>query len=181
MRTGSPGDGTEKVELEYNSLDLGVLYNLTHRTNIGLMLRNIYGVSPRHEDDDFSLPRYATFGISSKKDGYTFSLDNEIIHGKYGSGGGKTARFWLLRGGVEKETEGMLKLRLGLIYPVVADTSTAGDMRKDIPSPKIGGAAGIGVEFDRFIIDFAMYGDPAKSYVEQRGVVTSVGTIILTF
>jgi hypothetical protein len=181
LRTGSPDDGSEKVELEYNTFDLGVLYNLTDRTNIGLMLRNIYGVSSKNEDDDFSLPRYATFGISSKKDGYTFSLDNEIIHGRYGSGEGKTAKFWLLRGGVEKETEGMLKVRLGLIYPVVAHTSTAGDMRKDVPSPKIGGAAGIGAEFDRFIIDFAVYGDPAKSYVEQRAVITSVSTIILKF
>ena len=50
------------------------------------MLKNIYGVSLKKEDDNFSLPRYATLGISSKKDGYTFSLDNEIIYGRYGGG-----------------------------------------------------------------------------------------------
>lgn len=120
-------------------------------------------------------------GISSKRDGYIFSLDNEIIHGRYGGEEKKTAKFWLLRGGVEKEIEGILKLRLGLIYPVVAYTSTVGDMREDIPPPKIGGAVGIGAEFDRLIIDLAVYGDPARSYVEQEKVVTSVGTIILKF
>lgn len=145
------------------------------------MLRNIYGVSSKDEDDGFSLPRYATLGISFKKDGYTFSLDNEIIRGRYGGEDKKTAKFWLLRGGVEKEIEGILRLRLGLIYPVVAYTSTVGDMREDIRSPKIGGAAGVGAEFDRFIFDFAVYGDPAKSYVEQEKVVTSVGTITVKF
>ena len=145
------------------------------------MFRNIYGVSLDKEDDSFSLPRYAILGISSKKGGYTFSLDNEIIFGRYGGKEKKTARFWLLRGGVEKKVGGTLELRLGLIYPVVAYTSTVGDMRKNIPSPRIGGAVGIGVEFDRFIIDFALYGDPAKSYVEQDTVVTSVGTMTLKF
>ena len=145
------------------------------------MLKNIYGVSSNMEDDSFSLPRYATLGISSKKDGYTFSLDNEIIHGRYGTGKNKTAKFWLIRSGVEKEIEGILELRLGLIYPVMAYTSTVGDMREDIPSPKMGGAVGIGAELYIFIIDFAVYGDPAKSYVEQDQVVTSVGTITLKF
>jgi len=145
------------------------------------MLKNIYGVSSKGEDDDFSLPRYVTVGISSKRGGSTFSLDSEIIHGRYGGEEKKRAKFWLLRAGVEKEIEVILKLRLGLIYPLVAYTSTVGDMREDIPSPKIGGAVGIGAEFDRFIIDFAVYGDPARSYVEQDRVVTSVGTIILKF
>jgi len=145
------------------------------------MLKNIYGVSSKKEDDSFSLPRYATLGIPLKKDGYTFSLDNEIIHGRYGGEEKKTAKFWLIRGGVEKEIEGILKLRLGLIFPVVAYTSTAGDMREDIPSPKIGGAVGIGAEFDRFNIDFAVYGDPARSYVEQDKAFLSVGTIIVKF
>jgi hypothetical protein len=181
FRTGSPDDGAQKLELEYNTFDLGVLYNFTNGINLGLMLKNIYGISSKKEDDDFSLPSYATLGISSKKDGYTFSFDNEIIHGRYGAGEKKTARFWLLRGGVEKDIDGILKLRLGLIYPIVAYTSTVGDMREDIPSPKIGGAGGVGAEFDRFIIDFTVYGDPAKSYVEQQKVVTSVGTIVLKF
>ena len=145
------------------------------------MLKNIYGVSSKHEDDDLFLPRYSTFGISSKKAGYTFSFDNEIIHGRYGSGKNKRAKFWLLRSGVEREIQGVLSLRLGLVYPMVAYTSTAGDMRDDIPSPRISGAAGIGAEFDRLIIDFAVYGDPARSYVEQRRVATSVGTITFKF
>ena len=181
FRTGSPEDAAEKIELEYNSFDLGALYSFTNGINLGLMLKNIYGVSSNKDDDSFSLPRYVTLGISSNRDGYIFSLDNEIIQGRYGGEEKKIAKFWLLRGGVEKEIEGILKLRLGLIYPVVAYTSTVGNMREDIPPPKIGGAVGIGVEFDRLIIDLAVYGDPARSYVEQEKVVTSIGTIIVKF
>jgi len=160
---------------------LGVLYNLTDRTNLGVVLKNIYGVSSKTEDDDFFLPRYAILGISTKRHGYTFSLDNEIIRGRYGGKEKKKAEFWLLRGGVEKEIKGILELRLGLVYPVVAYTSTIGDIKQDVPSPKIGGAVGIGAEFDRFIIDLAVYGDPARSFVEQEKILSSVGTMILKF
>jgi hypothetical protein len=169
------------LELEYNTFDVGLLYKFTNEINLGLMVKNIYGISSNKEDDNILLPRYATLGISKMIDGYTLSFDSEIIYGRYGGKEKKTARFWLLRGGVEKKIGGLLGVRLGLIYPVVAYTSTAGDIREDIPSPKIGGAAGIGAEFDRFTIDFAVYGDPARSYVEQERVFTSVGTIIVRF
>ena len=145
------------------------------------MVKNIYGVSSNKDDDTLSLPRYATVGISLRKDGYTFSLDSEIVYGRYGGTEKKTAQFWLLRGGAEKKIGDVFRVRFGLIYPVVAYTSTAGDIREDIPWPKIGGAAGIGAEFDKLTIDFAVYGDPAKSYVEQDRVLTSVVTVILKF
>jgi len=149
--------------------------------NLGLMVKNIYGVSSKKGDDNLLLPRYATLAVSARKDGYIFSLDSEIIYGRYGSEKRKKARFWLLRGGAEKKIGDLLSVRVGLIYPVVADTSTAGDIKDDIPSPRIGGAAGIGVDFDRITLDFAVYGDPARSYVEQKKVFTSVGTITLKF
>jgi hypothetical protein len=145
------------------------------------MLKNIYGVSSNKDDDAFSLPRYATVGISLSKDGYTFSLDSEIVHGRYGGKEKKTAQFWLLRGGAEKEIGDVFRIRFGLIYPVVAYTSTAGDIRDEIPWPKIGGAAGIGANFDKLAIDFAVYGDPARSYVEQDTVFLSVMTLIVKF
>ena len=145
------------------------------------MVKNIYGVSSNKEDDTLSLPRYATVGISLRKDGYTFSLDSEIIHGRYGGTEKKTAQFWFLRGGVEKKIGDVFRVRFGVIYPIVAYTSTAGDIRDDIPWPKIGGAAGIGAEFDKLTIDFAVYGDPARSYVEQDAVFLSVVTLIVKF
>lgn len=157
------------------------MYHLTDEINLGLMVKNIYGVSSNKDDDAFSLPRYATVGISLSKAGYTFSLDSEIVHGRYGGAEKKTAQFWLLRGGVEKEIGDVFRVRFGLIYPVVAYTSTAGDIRDEIPWPKIGGAAGIGAEFDKLTIDFAVYGDPARSYAEQDTVLLSVGTLIVKF
>ena len=145
------------------------------------MVKNIYGVSSNKDNDTLSLPRYATVGISLRKDGYTFSLDSEIVHGRYGGKEKKTAQFWLLRGGAEKKIGDVLSVRFGLIYPLAAYTSTTGDMRDDIPRPKIGGAAGIGLEFNRLTIDFAVYGDPARSYVEQDTALLSVATLIVKF
>ena len=160
---------------------MGALYRLTDGIRLGLMIKNLYGMSSENGYERYSLPRYATLGISSEKGKNTFSLDSELIFGRYGGVEKKTAQFWLVRGGVERERRGGLKARVGLIYPVVAYTSKAGDMREDIPSPKIDVSAGIGAEFGRFTLDFAVYGDPAKSYVDEETVVTSVGTVIIKF
>lgn len=148
---------------------------------MGLMVKNVYGISSNEGYEEYRLPRYATLGISSKRGAYTFSLDSEVIFGRFGGVEKKIAQFWLLRGGLERELKGVCKARVGLIYPVLAYTSTAGDMQEDIPSPKIDGTAGIGVEFGRITVDFAVYGDPAKSYVDEERVLSSVGTIIIEF
>lgn len=181
LRAGGPDGRSQRVELEYSALDVGALYQVTDGIRLGLMVRNAYGVSSDKGYERYSLPRYVTLGISSAKGRYTFSLDSEVIFGRFGRVEKKVAQFWFLRGGLERGLRGGFKARLGLIYPVVAYTSTAGDMREDIPSPKIGGAAGISGEFGRITIDVAVYGDPAKSYVEQERVLTSVGTVIIKF
>ena len=179
--TGGTEGGFYRVELEYNAFDIGALYRVREGMRLGLMAKNLYGRSPNTGYKHYSLPRYLTMGISSEMGAYTFSLDSEVIFGRFGRVKDKVAQFWFLRGGLERKLRGGFKVRLGLIYPMVAYTSTAGDLRKDIPSPRIGGAAGIGAEFGKIAIDFAVYGDPARSYVEQERVLTSVGTVIIKF
>lgn len=159
---------------------------------MGLMVKNVIGLSDakRHYsgasagdgDYSFSLPRYVTIGMSFKRGDYTWSFDSESIFGRYGGIGKKTAEFWFLRAGVEKAAVmRYLKLRAGLILPVIARTSTIGNIRDDIPDPKIGGSAGAGLEFGRYFADFAVYGDPGKSYVEQDPEITFTVTVGINF
>jgi len=145
------------------------------------MAKNLYGKSTDKDYERYSLPRYVTMGIASETGLYTFSLDSELIFGRFGREKDKAAQFWFVRGGVERDLGTRLKARLGLIYPIVAYTSTSGDMRGDIPWPKIGGAAGIGAEFGKIAIDLAVYGDPARSYVEEKKVISSVGTVMIKY
>ena len=179
--TGGPDGGFYKVELEYSTFDIGALYRVREGLSLGLMAKNIYGRSSNKRYERYSLPRYVTVGISFETGAYTFSLDNEVIFGRFGRVKDKVAQFWFVRGGVERPLGSRFKARIGLIYPIMAYTSTAGDMREDIPSPKIDVAAGIGVEFGRITLDFAVYGDPAKSYAEEERVLTSVGTVVIKF
>ena len=181
LRAGGPDGRLQKIELEYSAFDVGALYRVREGIRLGLMAKNLYGRSPNKGYERYSLPRYVTMGISSETGAYTFSLDNEVIFGRFGRVKDKVAQFWFVRGGVERPLGSRFKARIGLIYPVMAYTSTAGDMREDIPSPKIDVAAGIGVEFGRITLDFAVYGDPARSYVEEERVLTSVGTVVIKF
>ncbi len=174
-------DLVEKVGVEYTSFDVGVLYRFSKRKKIGLMLKNISGFSFKEAHDLFMLPKYATLGVSLKKGKHLYSLDCETIFGKFGGLEKKTAEFCLIRGGVEKEITGNVKVRLGLIFPVVAYTSSLGNIRNEIPWPGIGGATGIGAEFKHLKIDFALYGDPAKSYINQDIRLTASGTLIFVF
>jgi len=154
-----------------------LLYRVRKGLHVGLTAKNVYGASPNKGYEHYALPRYVTLGLSSQLGTYTFALDSEVIFGRFGRNKDSAAQFWFVRTGLEKKLASGLNARLGLIYPVVAYTSTAGDMQEEIPSPKIGGAAGIGVEIGRISIDFTVYGDPAKSYAEQQRVLTAVGTI----
>jgi len=167
------------VELAYRTFDVGLLYRVRQDLHVGLMAKNIYGASPNEGYEHYALPRYVTLGLSSQIGAYTVALDSEVIFGRFGRTRDTAAQFWFVRAGLEKKLKGGLHARLGLIYPVVAYTSAAGDMREEIPSPKMGGAAGIGAEIGRISFDFTMYGDPVRSYVEQQRVLTAVGTITM--
>ncbi|MFZ2632656.1 MAG: hypothetical protein WA081_12780 [Desulfosalsimonadaceae bacterium] len=129
--------------------------------------RSDYSTFGYPEGSDFSLPTGATIGISDIFQEFLFSLDNEIIYGHYG-GDSKRAKFWFIRAGLEKPLDSRFTLRCGLIVPAIAQTSSLGDMRDDLPWPKMGGTLGLGVTWGRFIIDLAVFGDPARSYVDQE-------------
>lgn len=156
-------------------MDIGILYRFSSKYRMGLMVKNIVDIyessnSPdiTPENADFSLPLYTTLGLSAQYLGLLLSLDNELIYGHYGGTKSKTATFWFVRAGVEKKLNEMCVLRCGLSIPVKARTDTLGNIRNDLPWPKMGGALGIGVKIDRLTFDFAVYGDPAESYVNQE-------------
>jgi hypothetical protein len=138
------------------------------------MVKNIADIyessdSPDNAPDNsnFTLPVYITLGFSAKYQGLLLSLDNELIYGHYGGTKSKKATFWFIRAGVEKEFNNWFTLRCGLTIPVKAQTDTLGNIRNDLPWPKMGGAVGISTRIERFTVDFSVYGDPAQSYVDQ--------------
>lgn len=64
---------------------------------------------------------------------------------------------------------------------LIARTSTLGDIRKNMPEPKIGGSIGLGLRYESFDIDVSLFGDPAKSYLEQQPSFASVVSITVGF
>ena len=180
-RTGGSDGTDEKLAVEYNSINLGMLYRISATTRIGLMLKNIFGFSLKKKYDSFALPKYATLGISTKRKRQTFSFDSEFIFGRFGGVEKKTTEIWLLRAGLEHEIGRLFRLRGGLLYPVIARTSSLGNLKKDIPWPKLSVSMGIGLELKSFNIDLALYGDPAKSYVEQEPVPGATVTLTYKF
>ncbi len=169
------------IGVKYKTFDIGLLYDGSETINIGIIVKNIYGLNSSAKNDTFGLPKYASIGISYKKGKYLCSFDNEVIFGKYGGLVKKTARFWFIRAGFEAETVWKIDVRIGLIFPVVAYTSDLGNLTDDIPSPRMGGTLGFGREFKHFILDFAAYGDIAESYVEEEIKLSAVGSVILKF
>jgi hypothetical protein len=110
---------------------------------------------------------------------YVLSLDSEHIFGTFGGLVEKDAEMWFLRGGFEKKITQWATGRVGIIYPVLAETSTIGDIRADMPSPKIGGSIGIGLEYKSFTIDISIFGDPVESYLEQEARISSAVSITM--
>lgn len=174
---------------------MGFLYRLTDRTKLGLMIKNIADIRSSGRGDpentsrsDFTLPIYITAGYSTTADfppifgnHWLFSIDNEFIYGRYGSSAGNRARFWLLRGGVEKQIHPSVYLRGGVIIPVIAETDSLGNIRDDLPGLKIGGALGMGFTYRNITVDAAVYGDPARSYIEQTARIKGVASLSIRF
>lgn len=162
-------------------IDIGGLYHISHEVRIGAMIKNLFGFPFEEKYSSFSLPRYLTIGVSRDAEDYTLSLDGEYIFGTYSGMEKKDVKMLFLRGGFEKEITQRLKGRMGLVYPVISRTSTLGDIRDDMPSPRIGGSIGLGFKYRPFIVDLSIYGDPAKSYMEQKAVISSVVSITLEY
>lgn len=178
-----------KFGVDYDTFDVGLLYSKSKSIDIGFMVKNVYqlsgpdgfhsGLKEIDSDYSFKLPRYMTLGICYKKKNLIWSFDNETIFGEYGGTGHKKAEFWFIRSGIEKKTNGLFTYRAGLIIPIIAKTSTTGDLRKNIPFPKMSGPLGIGINVKKWTFDFAVYGDPGRSYAEQKPKLQCISTITL--
>jgi len=130
-------------------------------------------------DNRFSLPLYITLGVAVQKETWQFSCDQEVIYGHFGGLEKKKAEFWLIRAGIEKKIFDNKFLRAGLIIPVIARTSSLGNIRADLPDPKFGVTLGGGVIFRHFKADLAVTGNPGKSYVEQDIHLQAIASISL--
>lgn len=133
------------------------------------------------EGSGFSLPTYTTLGFAAWYNDLLLTIDNELIYGHYGGRKSKTATFWFLRAGAEKKLSDLFALRCGITIPIVARTDTLGNIRNDLPWPKMGGAIGISADLRGFTLDFSIYGDPAESYVDQTIRIKTVGSLTVRF
>lgn len=107
--------------------------------------------------------------MSLKKTSWNLYFDNEIMTGYYGNEK-KYMKFWFLRLGIEKAMQGNFALRGGITIPVLAETSTLGNILDSIPNPKFNAAAGIGYRIQRWKIDATIFFNPGKSYVEHKPI-----------
>lgn len=160
---------------------MGAIYRFSDSTRLGLMFKNIVGFSFKDEYSGFSLPKYLTIALSHTIASTTLTLDSEHIFGSFGGYEKQSADIWFLRGGVEHCLSPYIRLRAGLVYPVIFETSASGDLKDDIPWPGAGASLGLGLVFKRFNIDLALYGDPARSYVEQDLSLGATGTLVYRF
>lgn len=145
------------------------------------MFKNLVGFSFKSEYSGFSAPKYATLALSHSMGPTTLALDSEYIFGRFGGADKQSATIWFLRGGLEHRLIRHIRLRAGLVYPVIAQTSAAGDLKEDIPWPGTGASVGMGLDLKRFDIDLAFYGDPARSYVKQSPRLGVTGTLTYKF
>ena len=176
--------------LDYTTLDAGLLWQATPDITIGLMAKNLVDLhksgfvrttTERISQTRFSMPLISTLAVAVTKDTWLFTCDQEVIYGHFGGLEKKKAEFWLVRVGVEKRISNNRFIRAGLIIPLIARTSSLGNIRNDLPSPKFGATIGAGMNFRRFKVDLAITGNPGRSYIEQKIYLQAVAgiTIIL--
>ena len=165
-----------EVGLDYTTIDAGLLWQVREDVTLGVMSKNLIDVhksgyirrtDTRIGKNGFSMPLITTLAVTVEKETWRFACDQELIYGHFGGQEKKKAEFWLMRAGVEKRIFGHLFLRAGVIVPMVARTSSLGDLRDDLPDPKFGLTLGAGISFSHIKADLALTGNPAKSYIEQ--------------
>lgn len=165
--------------VSYNTLDLGLIYRFNENLSASVVNRNILHFwekrfstdenSNFEENAAFSMPGYYTFGLAWKRD-FSLYLDNEIITGDYGGKKLKYMKFWFIRAGMEKTMKNLLILRFGLTCPVIAETSTLGDIRRKLPNPRFTLSTGCGYQIRHFSFDLAVFLNPGQSYVQRKPV-----------
>ncbi len=127
----------------------------------------------------FSMPLITTLAVAVQQDTWLFTCDQEFIYGHFGGQEKKKIEFWMIRAGMEKQVLDHTFLRAALIIPVIARTTSLGNIRNDLPSPKFGATIGAGFVFSHFKFDLAITGNPGKSYVEQKIYLQAVASISL--
>ncbi|MCF7883071.1 MAG: hypothetical protein K9M95_02985 [Candidatus Cloacimonetes bacterium] len=90
--------------------------------------------------------------------------------GKYGGKTLKDMKIWFLKIGVEKTYLKKLDLRAGITAPIMAETTTLGNLLDKIPDPKLNLSCGIGYKWKRFTFDSALFFNPGLSYAERKPV-----------
>ena len=177
---GSDADSTDPNQaVEYETIDLGAIYRISSQTRLGVMFKSVVGFSYKEEYNGFAPPKYATMALSHTIGPTTLALDGEYIFGEFGGYEKESASILFLRSGLEHQLNRPVRLRAGLVYPLVAETSVSGDIKDDIPPPGLVASLGVGLILKRFDIDLALYGDPARSYVEQTPKLAA--TVTLTY
>ena len=157
--------------VSYETMDFGLLYRAGPSRSVGLSLRN-----PLEK----TKPKYLNLGYARRKGNSILTLDVERIFGNY-SHEMRTADFLMVRAGAERDLKNGWKLRGGMLIPLRAKTSTLGDIYSRIPSPKVDIALGAGYEYKNYIVDFAVYGDPGRGYVNKELKAGSVLTMRYRF
>jgi hypothetical protein len=81
-------------------------------------------------------------------------------------------KFWFVRAGIEKKLQNQFIVRFGITNPVIAETSSLGNLRAKLPNPKFSASCGIGYEFKHLKLDAALSFNPGLSYVKHKPVPT---------
>lgn len=165
--------------VDFTTFDLGLIYKINSKTSASLVYRNIvdFWGSRMHKEEnnnyekaaDFSSPNFLTLGFSHTYKSYNLYLDSELLSGYYGSNK-KYMKFWFIRAGAEKLLTNSFMIRSGITYPVLAETSTLGNIRDTIPNPKFNAAIGAGYQYKNWLLDATLFFNPGKSYAEHKPV-----------
>jgi len=157
--------------VQYDTVDIGFHYRESDRRHFGLSLRNPF---------EKTKPKYINAGVAWFRGRDIFTFDIEHIYGNYSSYM-RTVNFLMLRAGMERGMKNNWKIRGGLVIPVRARTSTLGDVRAKLPSPKIDATFGAGYSYGRYTMDLAVYGDPGWGLIKEKLKASSVLTLRMAF
>jgi hypothetical protein len=176
--------------VDFTTFDIGMIYKINVITSVSLVYRNIidfWGQHIRKDDNsntvnpsNFTSPNFITIGVSSKFNSMNFYLDSELLSGYYG-GNKRYMKFWFIRAGAEKIFTNSISIRSGITYPVIAETSSLGNILDTIPNPKFNAAVGIGYEIKNWNFDASLFFNPGMSYVEHKPVPGGSFSIRFTY
>lgn len=175
--------------IDFGHLAAGLQWQMTSKLAFGCVVQNIMPWYKRKVSNKsgeeialegiFKVPVNYTIGTQYLSPWGDISIDNQIISGNYGGKSDKHITFHLIRSGWEYPLTQDFFIRSGVIVPITLSTSTLGDL--SLPSPGFNVSIGAGYKWHGVSFDAAIYGDPGKSYVEQRARIRSMLSIAVSF